>query len=328
MRRTAHRAVAISTAALMLAGCVTTQTGRIGADDGTDPCRTQLVALDSTGDYFAEDILKGAAIGAVGGALIGAAAGGDWRSALIGAGIGAAAGAAGGYLVALQRQSTDQASLFRTLSADIDRENAQLDRTQLAFNQLVDCRMNSANTIRRAHREGRLDRTTAQAQLQQVQARLRNDVAVAQRINEGVGKRGGEFDTALESVSPGVKGQVQTARALASARPRGQTVALRATPNSQSPQIASITARDNVTVKPATGGFVLVETSGGARGYAPAEQFSAQGVNLARASASPPPAGGDARNLAASNIARRDNFADSIGSAERLAQGGGFELAS
>jgi hypothetical protein len=328
MRRTAHRATALATAALLLAGCVTTREGRIGADDGTDACRAQLVALDSTGDFFAEDILRGAAIGAAGGALVGAAAGGDWRSALIGAGIGAAAGAAGGYLLALQRQSTDQASLFRSLSADIDRENAQLDRTQIAFNQLVDCRVNSANTIRRAHREGRLDRATAQAQLTRVQAQLRNDVAVAQRINQGVGRRGAEFDTALESVSPGVKGQVQTTRTAVTARPRAQAVALRATPSAQSPQVAILSARDTVSVKPAGGGFVLVETSGGARGYAPAEQFSAPGVNLARAAASPPPAGGDARNLAASNIARRDNFADSVTSAERLAQGGGFELAS
>ena len=37
--------------------------------------------------------------------------------------------------------------------------------------------------------------------------------------------------------------------------------------------------------------------------------------------------GGDFRQLAASNIARRDNFSESVENADRLAQGQGFELA-
>ncbi|MCO6419005.1 hypothetical protein JYK14_23010, partial [Siccirubricoccus sp. KC 17139] len=88
MASNARRLVALVTSTALLAGCVTTREGRIGADDGTDSCRPQVVALDSTGNFFAEDILRGAAIGAVGGAALGAIAGGDWRSALIGAAAG------------------------------------------------------------------------------------------------------------------------------------------------------------------------------------------------------------------------------------------------
>src|SRR3954454_4546791 len=114
MPRRAHRLLAMATSASLLAGCVTTREGRIGSDDG-DACRAQLVALDSTGNFFAEDILRGAAIGAVGGAALGGLIGGNWRSALIGAAAGGATGAAGGYLAALQQRNADQAGLRASL---------------------------------------------------------------------------------------------------------------------------------------------------------------------------------------------------------------------
>ncbi len=57
--RTCHsspgRTVARLTAAAMRAACVTTQTGRVGADDRSDSCRTLIVALDRRlRDHFAE----------------------------------------------------------------------------------------------------------------------------------------------------------------------------------------------------------------------------------------------------------------------------------
>ena len=123
---------------------------------GRDACRAQLVALDSTGNFFGEDIMRGAAVGAVGGAVLGgllaAATGRRGSGVLAGAAIGAAAGgiagAAAGYYNARQRQATDQASLNRRSPATSRRENAQIDRTQLAFDQLMDCRFGTAQRIR------------------------------------------------------------------------------------------------------------------------------------------------------------------------------------
>jgi hypothetical protein len=156
------RATAFLTASVMLAGCVTTQAGRIGADDGRDVCRQYLVALDSTGDYYGEDILQGAAVGALGGALVGGLATGRWQGALIGAAVGGATGAAVGYYSALQRQARDQQAIFAQMSSDLSRENAQLDRTQVAFDQLTDCRLRvSPPTVRDAVKTGRLSRDVA-----------------------------------------------------------------------------------------------------------------------------------------------------------------------
>ncbi|MBV8914648.1 MAG: hypothetical protein JOZ05_16605, partial [Acetobacteraceae bacterium] len=51
---------------LALPGCSTFNQSNV-ADDPSDVCRPERAALRSTGDYFAQDIITGAAIGAVGG---------------------------------------------------------------------------------------------------------------------------------------------------------------------------------------------------------------------------------------------------------------------
>ena len=78
----------------------------------------------------------------------------------------------------------------------------------------------------------------------------------------------------------------------------------------------------------ASNGFALVETSSGLRGYAPIGAFP-EARGLGSRPVVPAVANeGDVRSLAASNVARRDNFAESVGNAERLAAGQGFELAT
>ena len=332
-----RRGIAVVTSAALLAGCVSTREGRIGLDDGRDACRAQLVALDSTGNFFGEDILRGAAIGAAGGAalgaLIAAASGRRGSDILAGAAIGAAGGAAvggtAGYLTARQRQAQDQASLNRAIAGDLMAENAQIDRTQLAFNQLMDCRFGTAQRVRDDFRAGRLTRAQAEAALADVRGRTQRDIQLAQSINTQIGRRGAEFDTAFDTVAPGVKEQVQTGARVSRAVPVQvrAPVPVKLRPDAGAPQVAQISPSDRVTITPSQSGFVMVETSAGLRGYAPASAFPE-----ARGLGSRPAVGsgqeGDVRSLAASNIARRDNFTETVGTAEQLAQGSGFELAS
>lgn len=328
-RRTLYRATALLSATIVLAGCVTTQAGRIGADDGRDVCRQYLVALDSTGDYYAEDILQGAAVGALGGALVGGLATGRWQGALIGAAVGGATGAAVGYYSALQRQARDQAGIFAQMSSDLTRENAQLDRTQVAFDQLSDCRLRTAATVRDAYKAGRLSREVAQAQLAEIRSRFQGDIQVAQRINQSITGRGAQFDTAFDNALPGGKAAVVASNARpAQVRlaPR-RAVAVKFRPDAGSAEVAQINAREVVATRPGPPGYVQVETASGVRGYAPADAFPAapRGQRVAAAE----PTGTDVRSLAATNISRRDNFTESVGNAERLASaGGGFELTS
>ncbi|NKC34109.1 hypothetical protein [Falsiroseomonas selenitidurans] len=317
-------------ALLLLAGCVTTRAARIGEDDG-DACRAQLVALDSTGDFFAEDILRGAAMGAAGGAALGAlfaAATGQRGSgiatgAAIGAVGGGLAGGTAGYLAARRQQAADQATLDGAIAGDLAAENAQMDRTQRAFDQLMECRLGQAARIRADLRDGRVARPQAEAAMASLRASTQRDIQLAQTINGRILRRGAEFDTAIETVAPGAnQAAAQPAPAVAAAA-RGP-VKLRLRPEADAPEVVSLAPREDVTLRPARNGYARVQTAGGLRGYAPASAFP-------EARALPPAAveqPGDVRSLAASNIARRDDFAASIGTAERLTQGQGFEMAS
>ena len=106
MRSSLRRPLAGLTAVVMLAGC-STQMGRIGADDGRDACRAYVVQLDSTGDFYGEDIVRGAAIGAgtgaIAGGLLAAATGRRGTDILAGAAIGALAGGGIKYVLIKSR---------------------------------------------------------------------------------------------------------------------------------------------------------------------------------------------------------------------------------
>ena len=203
----ARRGVVLVTALAVLNGCaanggLNTQSSRIGADDGSDSCRRQLVALDSTGDFYGEDILKGAVIGGLLGAASGALIGGDARGAAIGAAAGVAAGAAAGYWTAVRQQQHDQAGMFNQVQGDLSRENAQIDRTQLAFDQLMDCRFAQSRQINASYTQHQIDRATAVAQMAVVRQRAQRDLAYAKQLDAKIAQRGQQFDVAADNVAP------------------------------------------------------------------------------------------------------------------------------
>lgn len=337
MRASIRRPVASIMSAAMLAGCVSTQLGRIGPDDGRDVCRAYVVQLDSTGDFYAEDILRGAAVGAglgaLGGLAIGLATGqrgGNLAAATaIGAVAGGVAGGVGGYIQARQRQAANQGALVQAVAGDLSNENRQLAATQLAFNQLVDCRVNAANGIRAQVRAGRMSRDQGLALMTYQRDLMRRDVALAQQINGKIGTRGAEFDTAIETLSPGVKQQMAARRTVA-ARPTTARVSapIRIRPDAGAAEIGQLSRSESVTVTPADGNFARVETSSGVVGYVPANAVGVRGLGSPTAGVGGGGESGEFRQLAATNIARRDSFTESVENADRLAQGQGFELAS
>ncbi|MDE2198910.1 MAG: SH3 domain-containing protein [Rhodospirillales bacterium] len=316
----------------LLSGCAqgqfSTRESRIGPDDGTDSCRPQLVALDSTGNFFGAQILTGAAIGAVTGGALGALIGRDWKGALIGAAAGGALGAAGGYWSALQQQHRDQAGMMNQVQGDLSRENEQIDRTQLAFNQLTDCRFRQGEVVRADYRAGRIDRTTAVARMGTIKQRAERDLALARQINQQIQGRGQQFTIAADKIAPGSSAAI----ASASPPPRRTTVRrpvkLKLHPDPNAPEIGQLQARQPVTVTPSAGGYALVQTDTGTRGYAPTTDLlgPTRSASPGPASASGPASSGEVRTLAGSNAARRDSFAQSVAVSEQ-ATSTGFELA-
>ena len=197
--------VAVVSASLVLSsltGCVTTQSQRIGSDDGTDACRAYVVALDSTGNYFAEDMLKGAAIGAIGGALIGGLVSGSWKGAAIGAAGGALVGGLGGYWKSKQDQKKDQA--VPSFVSDMKQDSQQIDKTQAAFRNLTACRRAEAKKIRGDYAAGAIAREEAQSRLRRLATQARKDVDILNAITGNADKRLIEYQYAANQIDPNV----------------------------------------------------------------------------------------------------------------------------
>jgi hypothetical protein len=318
----------------LLGGCAggaySSQSSRIGPDDGTDSCHRYRVALDATGNYFAEDIIKGAALGALAGGLAGGLFGGSTKAALIGAGTGAVLGGAAGYWSALQQQSSDLSVLNTRVYGDLWHENQQIGQTQQAFDALMDCRFQQAQQIQTAYNTKQIDRPTAVAQMAVVKQRAQQDLVIAKRIDGQIGDRSQQFEVAADKVQPG------SATAVAAAAPTTRSAVVRraaplkVTPDPASADIGTLKPQESVQVSTGRNGYALVRTPDGTRGYTPLDTFKAGAapppVTETASTAAAPPAGGDVRTLAGSNAARRDAFAQSVGVSEQ-AVNNGFEIA-
>ncbi|WP_434623414.1 YMGG-like glycine zipper-containing protein [Azospirillum sp. B2RO_4] len=204
--------VSITIVAMALSGCVTTQQDRIGANDGTDACYQYRVALDSTGNYYAEDMLKGAAIGAGVGALTGVLASGNLKGALIGAAAGAALGTLGGYWNSKAQQGRDQAILG--VMNDLDAENQNLNRTQVALDQLVNCRRAEIARVKADYKAKRIGKPEAEQRMALIRAQLDKDYAIASSINQNIVKRRDEYLIAADNIEPGSAEKIRTKTAV------------------------------------------------------------------------------------------------------------------
>ncbi len=188
----------------LLSSCAVplTQEGRIGADDGADSCRAYVVALDSTGNFFAEDMLKGAAMGAAAGALAGALLSGGndvGKKMAIGAVAGGVAGAAAGYWKHKQDQSKDQAIL--AVNNDLKQEIGQVDKANQAFGQLLSCRKQQFAAIKTNVKKKVITIEQASAQWTAQQGYLARDIKLASMIDENMAKRGENYAYADKEVN-------------------------------------------------------------------------------------------------------------------------------
>lgn len=211
------------------------------------------------------------------------------------------------------------------IDAALAQENAELDALQIAFDALLYCRWIEARTIRAELAANRVARPAAEARMAALRARLQRDLNRAQAVLDSLERRAAARDAALEAVAPGSRAAAQAARQGGPTRRvvAAATVPLRLRPEAGAPEIGRVAAGQAVSVRAAQSGFALVEGQGGVRGYAPSGAF--QVAERAAATAAGP--GGAVRLLAATNLAKRDNFAESLGLAREAAVSG-FEIAT
>uniref|UniRef100_UPI0018DF31DF SH3 domain-containing protein n=1 Tax=Neoroseomonas rubea TaxID=2748666 RepID=UPI0018DF31DF len=149
------------------------------------------------------------------------------------------------------------------------------------------------------------------------------DAALAQEIAARIAARDAELAPAMESLAPGARTEgADTAPPIESTTPL--PLPLRARPDATSVRVATLPAGTQVALRPSRDpDFVAVERPGGMRlGYVPASSFGA-----AAPARRVPRADEPLRFLAATNVARRDNFAETVGDLTRAGQGQGFEPA-
>jgi len=285
---TTRVAIAMGAVVVALAGCVAPG----GTADAGEGCRNQLTSFNSSGDAFLPTAGRWTAPGEL---PRGTVATDFSRNA------GGAAGAG--------------------LDATLRQENADLDALQIAFDALLYCRWIEARTIRAEYAANRVPQATAESRMAALRARLQRDLARAQAVLDAMEARARQREPALEAAAPGTAAAARRARQQTGTTRRvvaAATVPLRLRPEAGAPEIGRVPAGQSVVVRPAQSGFALVEGQG-LRGYAPTGAFQVEERAPAAVS------GGPVRQLAATNIARRDNFAESLALA-RDAAVSGFEL--
>ncbi|MBR0682510.1 hypothetical protein GXW74_18610 [Roseomonas eburnea] len=270
--------------------------------DLADGCRNQLGSFNGAGDA-----LLAADTAADAGPISATGSGATWQRPRTTTNFGRGAPATG-------------------IEGTLAQENADLDALQIAFDALLYCRWIEARTIRAELAANRVPRPTAESRMAALRARLQRDLARAQAVLDGLERRATQREPALEAAAPGSRAAAQRARADTGATRRvvaAATVPLRLRPEAGAPEIGRVAAGQAVTVRPAQSGFALVEGQGGLRGYAPTGAFQIAERTAPVVSGG----GGQVRVLVASNIAKRDNFAESLALAREAAVSG-FELAS
>ncbi|MBU8543413.1 MULTISPECIES: serine/threonine-protein kinase [Roseomonadaceae] len=215
------------------------------------------------------------------------------------------------------------------LEAELARENAALERLQIAFDALMYCRWTEVRLIRAEAASGGFPPAELPRRLGAAEGRLRQDLQRGGQARQNIAARAARIEQAVERVAPGTRAAVMASqandagvsRAVASA-----AVPLRLRPEADAPVATRLAAGSQVRLRPsAAPGFVAADGGPGRRGYAPSNAFTLQPALPAAPVATGP--GARLRSLAATNLARRDAFAQSLELADRSGTQG-FEQAS
>ena len=201
------------------------------------------------------------------------------------------------------------------LAAELERENAALERMQIAFDALLYCRWTEVRLIRADAATGPAARAALPARLASAEARMRRDLTRAGTARGAIDQRAARLEATLEQVSPGSRAALRAARPAVPRAVASAPVVLRLRPEPDAPPAGRVAAGTEAILRPAPGGFALIDAGPQLRGYAPSGAFT-----LLPAPA--PFAADRLRSLAATNIARRETFTEALNMAERgLPQG-------
>lgn len=285
-------------------------------DNGPDSCSDQRKALESYGNYFARNMVVGAAAGALtaGGAALLLHRNFETSMAIVLSGI--VIGASAGYWKTVSDRAGSMAARRRLVETDIANENAKVDGAHLAFNKLVDCRRGQAAKIRADVKAGRLTQAQGEDQMKQVRDRYADDVAIARGINKDMADHAASLEYANEQFKPQPYVTLHATTVYAER-------------NTGSQRLSSLRADAAISGAVDQDQWVKVRLASGRIGYVQASDVELEAARLAKNKKTrhAPPAAAKGDPVAEgvfTNLSKRADFDDSVQTA--AANTSGFEL--
>jgi len=281
-----------------------------------DSCHAQRQDLESYGNYFAQNMVVGAATGAAAATLIGVVTH-QSVSTTVAMAVGAATiGAAAGYWESVSQKNTNMAARRQLVQTDVQAENQKVDGAQQAFNRLLDCRRKQAADLRADVSAGRVSHADGASQMDDIRKRYTDDVEIARHINANMADHAANLEYANEQLKP--QPYVTT-----------HATVVYASQSNTAAQVLTLKAQAVVSGAAIDKNWVKVTLSGGRTGYIQTSDVELQAERLAKdkKTRQAPPASTKGDPVAEgvfTNLSKRQDFDDSVQVAS--ANSSGFEL--
>jgi outer membrane lipoprotein SlyB len=170
----------------VLTGCATSPTSKVASSTKVEyypNCYEPVQHLRSTEGDMTKSVVTGAAVGAVGGALLGALTDKEnrGRNAAIGAAGGALAGGAAGYYTERQKQIADDNQRIASYATDVNKSVSDIDRSTAYAKTSQQCYQNAFSKLVADRKAKTVNDTEGRKRLAEIVAGLKesNDLIVA-----------------------------------------------------------------------------------------------------------------------------------------------------
>ncbi|MFS2158175.1 type VI secretion system-associated lipoprotein TagQ [Pseudomonas sp. Pseusp122] len=202
--------VAVGFSTVMMTGCASSPVSKVAATTKVEyypTCYEPVQHLRSTDNDMTKSVATGAAIGALGGAALGALTGSSdkrARNVAIGAAGGALAGGAAGYYTERQKQITDDNQRIASYGADINKSAADIDRSTSYARASQSCYQREFANLLSGRKAKTISDSEGRKRLAEIVAGLKesNDliVAVNGRANEDLNNYTQAYEKDLQTV--------------------------------------------------------------------------------------------------------------------------------
>ncbi|MBT2298648.1 type VI secretion system-associated lipoprotein TagQ [Pseudomonas fluorescens] len=171
----------------VLTGCATSPTSKVASSTKVEyypNCYEPVQHLRATEGNMTKSVITGAAVGAVGGALLGALTADKedrGRNAAIGAAGGALAGGATGYYTERQKQIADDNQRIASYAADVNKSVSDIDRSTAYAKTSQQCYQNAFSKLVADRKAKTVNDTEGRKRLAEIVSGLKesNDLIVA-----------------------------------------------------------------------------------------------------------------------------------------------------